>query len=47
MLYTSQIRHTLDYCSHIWGGAPTSSLKLLDAVQRRKIRLINDPSLTN
>src|SRR6266478_401171 len=47
ILYKSQIRPTLEYSSHIWGGAPTTTLKLLDSIQSRAIRLIGDPSLTN
>ncbi len=47
LLYKAQVRPLMEYCSHIWGGAPTSSLKALDKVQDRAIRLINDPSLTN
>ena len=45
-LYKSQVRPTLEYCSHIWGGAPKTTLKLLDSVQRRAVRLINKHSLT-
>lgn len=46
-LYKATIRPTLEYCSHIWGAAPPTTLGLLDSVQRRAIRLINSPSLTN
>jgi Reverse transcriptase (RNA-dependent DNA polymerase)/Endonuclease-reverse transcriptase len=46
-LYKSQVRPTLEYCSHIWGGAPKSTLRLLDIVQKRAIRLINNPNLTD
>ena len=42
----SQIRPSLEYCSHVWGGAPRSSLRLLDKVQSKAIRLISNPSLT-
>ena len=35
------------YCSHVWGGAPKSSLNLVDRVQSKAIRLINNPNLTN
>ena len=42
---TSQIR-PLEYCSHVWGGAPKSTLCLLDKVQSKAIRLINNPNLT-
>ena len=45
-IYKSQIRPFLEYRSHVWGGAPRSSLYLLDKVQSNAIRLINNPSLT-
>ena len=44
--YKSQIRPSLQHCSHIWGGAPNSTLCLLDKVQSKGIRLINNPNLT-
>ena len=45
-IYKSQIRPSLEYCSHVWGGTPKSSLHLLDRVQSKAIRLINNPNLT-
>ena len=45
-IYKSQIRPSLEYCSHVWGGAPKSTLCLLDKVQSRAIRLIYNPNLT-
>ena len=45
-IYKSQIRPSLEYCSHVWGGAPKSTLFLLDKVQSKAIRLINNPNLT-
>nr|CAH7737350.1 unnamed protein product [Callosobruchus chinensis] len=45
-LYNAQIRPILEYCSHIWGAAAPTTLSILDAVQRRAIRLIGDPALT-
>nr|CAH7758168.1 unnamed protein product [Callosobruchus chinensis] len=45
-LYKAQIRPSLEYCSHIWGAAAHTPLYILDAVQRRAIRLIGDPALT-
>ena len=44
--YKSQTRPSLEYCSYAWGGAPNSTLCLLDKVQSKAIRLINNPSLT-
>ena len=44
----SQNRPSLEHCLHIWGGATKSSLHLLDRVQSKAIRLINNnPNLTN
>nr|CAH7738675.1 unnamed protein product [Callosobruchus chinensis] len=40
------VRPSLEYCSHIWGAAAPTTLSILDAVQRREIRLIGDPALT-
>ena len=45
-IYKSQIRPFLEYCSHVWGGAPKSTLCLLDKVQSKAVRLINNPNLT-
>nr|CAH7764864.1 unnamed protein product [Callosobruchus chinensis] len=45
-LYKAQIRPSLEYCSHIWGAAAPTTLSILDAVQRRAIRLIGDLALT-
>nr|CAH7718975.1 unnamed protein product [Callosobruchus chinensis] len=45
-LCKAQIRPSLEYCSHIWGAAAPTTLSILDAVQRRAIRLIGDPALT-
>nr|CAH7719454.1 unnamed protein product [Callosobruchus chinensis] len=39
-LYKAQIRPSLEYCSYIWGAAAPTTLSILDAVQRRAIRLI-------
>nr|CAH7739065.1 unnamed protein product [Callosobruchus chinensis] len=44
--YKAQIRPSLEYCSHIWGAAAPTTLSILDAVQRRAVRLIGDPALT-
>nr|CAH7737107.1 unnamed protein product [Callosobruchus chinensis] len=45
-VYKAQIRPSLEYCSHIWGAAAPTTLSILDAVQRRAIRLLGDPALT-
>ena len=44
-LYTGSIRHCLEYCSHIWGSSPYTSL--LDRVESKAIHLTGDPSLTS
>ena len=44
-LYIGLIRPCLEYCSHIWGSSP--SVYLLDRVESKAIRLINDSSLTS
>ena len=44
-LTNGEIRPSLEYCSHIWGGASKSTLCLLDKVQSRAIRLINNSNL--
>ena len=45
-IYKSKIRPSLQYCSHVWGGAPKSTLCLLDKDQSKAIRLIDNPNLT-
>ena len=45
-LYVSQTRPCLEYRSHVWGAAPPSTLSILDSIQRKAIRLIDDPVLT-
>ena len=45
ILYISFIRPCLEYCSHIWGSSPYTSL--LDRIESKAIHLIGDPSLTS
>ena len=45
--YKAQIRPCLEYGSHLWRGASKHSLAPLDAIQKRAIKLIGDPTLTN
>ena len=47
LIYKAQIRSLLEYGCHIWGGASLSALSVLDRLQRKAIRLINDDSITN
>ena len=39
-LYKSLIRPCMEYCCHIWAGAPSVVLSLLDKVQRRFVNII-------
>ena len=47
LICKAQVRPVSEYCSHIWSSAPKQTFKLLDSVQRRAIRLVDDASLTN
>ena len=44
-LYVGLIRPCMEYCSHIWGGSPFTAL--LDRVESKAFRLINNPNLTS
>ena len=39
-LYKSLIRPSMEYCCHIWAGAPPTVLNLLDRIQRRVANII-------
>ena len=43
-LYKSTIRPCMQYCCHVWAGAPSYYLKLLDKLQKRRCRTVS-PSL--
>ena len=43
-LYKSTIRPCMEYCCHVWAGAPSCYLELLDKLQKR-IRRTVGPSL--
>ena len=43
-LYKSTIRPCMEYCCHVWAGAPNCLLELLDKLQKRKCRTVG-PSL--
>ena len=43
-LYKSTIRAYMEYCCHVWAGAPSCYLELLDKLQKRMFRTV-DPSL--
>ena len=39
-LYKSTIRPCMEYCCHVWAGAPSCYLKLLDKLQKRVCRTV-------
>ena len=41
-LYKSQIRPTMEYCSHIWAGSPYNALSVLDEIQKRLRGLVGE-----
>ena len=43
-LYKSTIRPYMEYCCHVWAGAPSCYLELLDKLQKRICRIVG-PSL--
>ena len=43
-LYKSTIHPCMEYCCHIWAGAPSCYLDLLDKLQKRICRIVG-PSL--
>ena len=42
-LYKSTIRPLMEYCCHLWAGAPQTHLHLLDRVEKRAKNLIGQP----
>ena len=42
--YKSSIHPCMEYCCHLWAGAPSCYLELLDKLQKQKCRTV-DPSL--
>ena len=45
-LYKSAIRPCMEYCCHVWAGAPSCYLELLDKLQKRICRTVG-PSLAS
>lgn len=41
LIYKAFIRPLLEFNSHLWAGAPSTSLKLVDRIQKRAIRILN------
>ena len=42
-LYKATIRPVMEYCCHLWAGAPKTHLQLLDRVEKRAKNLIGQP----
>ena len=40
-LYKSTIRSCMEYCCHVWAGAPSCYLELLDKIQKRICRTVS------
>ena len=47
LLYKAQVRPHMEYCSHLWAGETAELLNPLDSVQRRAVRIVDDPILTS
>ncbi|CAH2252077.1 jg13875 [Pararge aegeria aegeria] len=45
-LYQAQVRTSMEYCSHLWGGSAKYQPEALDSVDRHARRIIGDNSLT-
>lgn len=43
LLYKTQVRSCVEYCSHLWDGSAKYLLEALDRLQRRAIRIIGNP----
>ncbi|RVE40332.1 hypothetical protein evm_015018 [Chilo suppressalis] len=46
LLYKTQVRSCVEYCSHLWDGSDKYLLDALDRLQRRAIRIIGDEEVT-
>ena len=42
-LYKSTIRPCMEYCCHVWAGAPSCYLELLDKLQKQVCRTVGPP----
>lgn len=45
-LYKAQVRPHVEYCSHLWAGAPQYQLLPLDRIQRRATRIVDNPDIS-
>nr|CAI5839490.1 unnamed protein product [Callosobruchus analis] len=46
LYYKVQVRPSLEYCFHVWGCAPKHSLKLLNSIRKRVVKLVDTPIFT-
>ncbi|RVE54942.1 hypothetical protein evm_000309 [Chilo suppressalis] len=46
LLYKTQVRSCVEYCSHLWDGSSKYMLDALDRLQQRAIRIIGDEEVT-
>lgn len=46
LLHKTQMRSSLEYCSHRWDWVSSISFSVTDRFQQKAMRLTNDPSLT-
>lgn len=46
ILYKAQVRPVMEYCSHIWGGAAATHLQLLDRINAKAIKLVDNAEIT-
>ncbi|CAK1578575.1 unnamed protein product [Parnassius mnemosyne] len=46
-LYKAQFQPHMEYCSHLWAGAPQCQLLPLDRIQRRAVRIDDDRVLSD
>ncbi|CAH0397242.1 unnamed protein product [Chilo suppressalis] len=46
LLYKTQVRSCVEYCSHLWDGSAKYLLDALDRLQRRAARIIGDEEAT-
>ncbi|RVE45150.1 hypothetical protein evm_010173 [Chilo suppressalis] len=47
LLYKTQVRSCVEYCSHLWDGSAKYLLDALDRLQRRAIRIIGDEEIAS
>ena len=45
-LYKAQVRPHMEYCCHLWAGAPQYQLAPFDRIQRRAARIVDDHAIS-